>query len=323
MLVNAAGEVTSGVAEAWYNESMVFRLDHDEEFVGVTPGLLPADGQATTRRVRGGKEWHGTVAVQFHPPVGVGPALLGTLIDGVVQPRDVGAMLIDLSLRGWFGIEREGEDWVFVQSPPPPGDAGLSTSERLLLRAIFRDGERVRLSELKPRLAAPIRAVTQNLYREVVARGWYRRHPRRRGLTGRSPRTATGTAVRIQGLGFQKYLTTAEANQIKVEEAEGLFSRYLPYAMAFGVASHWAGVMSQVMRQARLEDALVTTADVAGTVLTDSAMWLLLDGLDVGEMVGGLAEALAGADGLIDLDGVADVVGDVLGDLLDSVDLFD
>ena len=41
----------------------------DQEFVGVTPGVVPAPGQPRrVRRVRGGQEWKGPVAVAFAPP---------------------------------------------------------------------------------------------------------------------------------------------------------------------------------------------------------------------------------------------------------------
>ncbi|MCE1175337.1 MAG: DUF2207 domain-containing protein, partial [Propionibacteriales bacterium] len=52
-------------------------------------------------------------------------------------------------------------------------------------------------------------------------------------------RTADGSAVLAQAKGFELYLTTAEAEQIKFEEGIDVFSRYLPYAMVFGVAERW------------------------------------------------------------------------------------
>ncbi len=71
-------------------------------------------------------------------------------------------------------------------------------------------------------------------------------------LSGRAPaRTPTGTAVLAQTLGFKKYLETAEANQIRFEEGEDLFSRYLPFAIVFGVAERWAGIFEQLAREGR------------------------------------------------------------------------
>jgi uncharacterized membrane protein len=66
-------------------------------------------------------------------------------------------------------------------------------------------------------------------------------------LGGRmAAKTAEGSAVLAQSLGFKEYLTTAEAGQIAFEEASNIFSRYLPYAVVFGVADRWARTFAQV-----------------------------------------------------------------------------
>jgi hypothetical protein len=64
-------------------------------------------------------------------------------------------------------------------------------------------------------------------------------------------RTADGSAVLAQSLGFRQYLVTAEANQIKWEEAQDIFSRYLPFAIVFGVADKWAQTFEEVAAAAR------------------------------------------------------------------------
>jgi hypothetical protein len=72
-------------------------------------------------------------------------------------------------------------------------------------------------------------------------------------LAGRMPaRTATGSAVLAQAEGFRLYLTTAEADQIKFEEGQDIFSRYLPYAVVFGVAERWARVFDELARAGRI-----------------------------------------------------------------------
>lgn len=63
-------------------------------------------------------------------------------------------------------------------------------------------------------------------------------------------KTAEGSAVLAQSLGFKQYLVTAEARQIRFEEAQDIFSRYLPYAIVFGVADRWAGTFSEVAEAA-------------------------------------------------------------------------
>ncbi len=72
-------------------------------------------------------------------------------------------------------------------------------------------------------------------------------------LSGAAPaRTADGTAVLAQTLGFRRYLATAEAEQLRFEEGEDLFSRYLPYAIVFGLADRWARVFADLAAQGRV-----------------------------------------------------------------------
>jgi hypothetical protein len=66
-------------------------------------------------------------------------------------------------------------------------------------------------------------------------------------------RTADGSAVLAQAKGFELYLTTAEAEQIKFEEGIDVFSRYLPYAMVFGVAERWTSIFQQLAAEGRYE----------------------------------------------------------------------
>ena len=69
-------------------------------------------------------------------------------------------------------------------------------------------------------------------------------------LAPRAPaRTAEGTAMLAQTLGFRRYLETAEAGQLRFEEGEDVFSRYLPYAIVFGAADRWAGIFSRLAAQ--------------------------------------------------------------------------
>lgn len=57
-------------------------------------------------------------------------------------------------------------------------------------------------------------------------------------------RTALGRAVWAQTMGFRRYLATAEADQLRHEEATEVFSRYLPLAMIFGLTKRWAKVFA-------------------------------------------------------------------------------
>jgi hypothetical protein len=59
-------------------------------------------------------------------------------------------------------------------------------------------------------------------------------------------RTALGRAVWAQTVGFRRYLATAEAEQLRHEEATEVFSRYLPLAMIFGLTQRWAEVFASL-----------------------------------------------------------------------------
>src|SRR6478672_1977364 len=175
----------------------------DEMFDDVTPGLLPADPATAPRhRVRGG-EWSGTVAPAFSPPRDVRPGVLGTVLDGVADPHDVSATLVDLAVRGWFHIvevrgaegkkaQDEARDWELRRTAADP-DETPTDFERLLLDRVFDGRDRVRLSALKGSFAMTMREAQIGLYREVVDRGWYARHPRARN--GRT--RAAGLAVLV------------------------------------------------------------------------------------------------------------------------------
>jgi uncharacterized membrane protein YgcG len=66
-------------------------------------------------------------------------------------------------------------------------------------------------------------------------------------MVARTPgRTAAGTAVHDQALGFKEYLATAEADQIRFEEGIDVFSRYLPYAMIWGLADRWTKIFADL-----------------------------------------------------------------------------
>lgn len=387
MLNIDVGFIALGVAAALLPVALVLWLRwrrRDREYVGITPGLSPMPSQRIReRRVRGGKEWKGNVPVQFHPPQGVSPAVAGVIIDGSADPHDLGALVVDLSVRGWYDIVRIGKDWELRGRAQAPRDV-LTPVERSIVDALFRTGPVQRMSQLKGHLGVSLREAQIGLYRDVVDRRWYRKHPRARnaavgclgllvalaavGLAasllsyshrhsteywwalpagvlvggvvmsiwgrGRTPRTAEGTAARIQTLGFRKYLETAEARQIRFEEAAGLFARYLPYAMVFGLADRWAAVIRDVLRQHRMSS-MLEDASMVGDVYAWEMVGHLADlagsAFDVGSMVSGissLSDAVPADLGF--LDGIDSGVGDLVsgvgdfasaaGDLFDGMD---
>jgi hypothetical protein len=59
-------------------------------------------------------------------------------------------------------------------------------------------------------------------------------------------RTAGGAAMLSRVRGFRRYIETAEAEQLRAEERAEVFTRYLGYAIVFGLAEKWASVFEQL-----------------------------------------------------------------------------
>jgi hypothetical protein len=66
-------------------------------------------------------------------------------------------------------------------------------------------------------------------------------------VAGKFPaRTGRGSAMLERVQGFRLYIATTEAEQIKFQEREQIFSEYLPYAIVFGLADRWAGIFRDI-----------------------------------------------------------------------------
>ncbi|MEZ0447360.1 DUF2207 domain-containing protein [Cellulomonas sp. ICMP 17802] len=281
----------------------VRRVGRDRAYLGLTPGLRPADNQPGA--ASGFRDRREVVSVQFQPPAGVRPGEVGTLVDETADPVDVTATLVDLAVRGWLRIEevprsnpkKKAKDWTLVQLKNK--DGSLLPYEDTLLTSIFATSTSVKLSDLKTTFASSMAKVQDGLYDHVTSSGWFRSNPKSvrslwraagialvvvggglaafafasgvavRGIAlvpiaialigvlvfalakAAPARTEDGTAVLAQSLGFRRYLATAEANQLKFEEGEDIFSRYLPYAIVFGLADRWARVFAELAAQGR------------------------------------------------------------------------
>ncbi len=318
-----AGGVGIPLVAAGVMGALVASRGRDEWYAGVTPGLTPgstglADATAPGTGIPPAAVVKGrrpTIAVQFNPPPGVQPGMVGTIIDESADTIDVSATVMDLAIRGFLRIEETQSgtvfsrtDWKLTRLPTPAGEA-LHRYESTILEGVFDSGDEILLSELKYKFATTLKLAVSQMYDEVVERGWFRKSPQRAragwealgflligagvvcgfflgaatigidrtggfgiglpsgfvlgiGLVvagiifrvlGRrmAAKTAEGSAVYAQSLGFREYLVTAEAGQIRFEEASAIFSRYLPYAIVFGVADRWAGTFQKVAEAAQ------------------------------------------------------------------------
>ena len=68
----------------------------------------------------------------------------------------------------------------------------------------------------------------------------------------RGQRNPVGRAVTDQLIGFRTYLATAEADQLRFEEGEDIFSKYLPWAIVFDLADRWQATCAQLVAAGRI-----------------------------------------------------------------------
>ncbi len=327
-LASVAGGVLAPIVALVVMGTLVATRGRDEWYAGLTPGLTPgplADGippGGSAPTVRGKTP---AIAVQFNPPPGVQPGLVGTVIDESADTLDVSATVIDLAVRGYLRIEEvEGggvfarTDWRLTALQPTTGQE-LRPYEQNVLMGLFQQGNPVLLSDLKNHFAQTLAATKDLMYDEVLSRGWFRTSPQSQRTAWRgfgffimgagivtlfaygsisraidissglplpipsgwvlgagllvagfvvqllgarmAAKTAAGSAVLAQSLGFRQYLVTAEANQIRWEEAQEIFSRYLPFAIVFGVADRWAKTFQQVAAAAAAAGQVVIMPD--------------------------------------------------------------
>ncbi len=144
--------------------------------------------------------------VEFHPPDGVRPGQIGTLIDEQADVIDVTATIVDLAVRDYLLVEelpREGStvpDWRLVRRRQAGGE--LLPYERTLFDAIFAGGDSVRLSELDHGFTGKLAEVRSRLYSDVVRQGWFAHRPD----TVRSRWTIAGVALTLTGVGLTIWL---------------------------------------------------------------------------------------------------------------------
>lgn len=111
----------------------------------------------------------------------VRPGEVGTVADERVDPVDITATLLDLAVRGHLHITElphgphELLDWRLTRTGT--GEDELLGYESRFLDAIAPAGQGTLVSELPQQLAPALGEIQNELYDEVVARGWFEQRP--------------------------------------------------------------------------------------------------------------------------------------------------
>ena len=266
---------------------LLWTRGRDRRFVGspIDQTMGNATGEAQAVPLFEG----GVAPVEFAPPEDLRPGQVGTIVDEQANTLDVTATIVDLAVRGYLTIEeipKEGwfgkPDWTLHRKDKAGAD--LLTYEETLLSGLFKDGNDPTLSSLKRTFSERLAKVEDQLYADVVKRGWFVKRPDKVraswhargaslfvaglvltfilakwttfGLVGipvivagvvltvgasRMPsRTAKGTAIARRVGGFRTVIETAETHMSRWAEEQNVFTRYLPYAIVFGLTEKWA-----------------------------------------------------------------------------------
>ena len=288
----AGGAGAASGLVAWLLVSLR-KKGRDEQYANVTPGMLPAEGT----RARTKREEIRDAAVEFAPPKGIPPRLVGACAREGTANEDITATIIDLAVRGYIHMDQQpGGDFDFRRTEANPNT--LNPVELTIYDGLFIGSPMITKAQLSSASFYTRYTNYQAVLRqEFDAQKWYKANPKsvvtayRMGgvaiavvgtlmalilgfslasggflgagwiavpflilgigmiaLARRMPvRTPLGSAVAIQSLGFKKYLETAEADQIKWEEGQDIFSQYLPYAIAFGCADRWSNLIQELV----------------------------------------------------------------------------
>ena len=286
-----AAAVISGFA-AWFVVRLR-RKGRDEQYTNVTPGMVPVRGDKHETKLEEIRD----APVEFAPPKGIPPRLVGACAREGTANEDITATIIDLAVRGYIHMDQgQGGDFDFKRTNEDPGT--LNQVERKIYDGLFSGAPMVTKKQLSSASFYTTYTGYQTLLKdEFNAQKWYKSNPQNvvqayitgglliaalgamfpilisifltnkgimgtgwlaapflvlgigmMAISGRMPvRTPVGSAVAIQSLGFKKYLETAEADQIKWEEGQDIFSQYLPYAISFGCADRWSNLIQELV----------------------------------------------------------------------------
>lgn len=117
----------------------------------------------------------------FEVEDGVRPGEVGTLADERVDPVDITATLLDLAVRGHLHITELPraphalQDWQLTRTEGGQGD--LLAYEQRFLEAVAPVGGSTLVSQLPSTLAPALAGIQNDLYDEVVRRGWFDSRP--------------------------------------------------------------------------------------------------------------------------------------------------
>jgi uncharacterized membrane protein len=138
--------------------------------------------------VRTGRDPQAVVAPEYlsEPPSDELPGIVGALVDEKADMQDILATLVDLGRREYLVIEQaksEGVLGLFASDDfrfhrTDKSDSDLTGYEQTLLRGLFPGGAKeTSLADLRTKFYRYIPAIKQQMYTELVNKGYFKRSP--------------------------------------------------------------------------------------------------------------------------------------------------
>ena len=122
-----------------------------------------------------------SVAPMYEPPEKMGPAEVGTLIDGSTDPRDITSVLVDLAVRGYIKIvetQHKGflsttKDYEFQLVKDRSQWTDLTDYERAMLDQVFAGGQTTLLSSLRNHFYVALPMMKSEIMAALKRKGMY------------------------------------------------------------------------------------------------------------------------------------------------------
>jgi uncharacterized membrane protein len=126
-----------------------------------------------------------SVAPMYEPPEKMGPAEVGTLIDGSVNSRDITCVLVDMAVRGYVKIvetEHKGflsssKDYEFHLLKDSSQWADLTDYERAMMSQVFAGGSVTLLSNLRNHFYTALPMIKGEIMGALKSKGMYTLDP--------------------------------------------------------------------------------------------------------------------------------------------------
>lgn len=231
----------------------------------------------------------GVIIPEYNPPKELGPAEVGAVYEGVVNKCDIVAMIVDLAVRGYIVIEdKEGKFSLVKTAKAAEGlrdyeaafmtktfndgttvdlskkQTKFGTAWKAAQSALYA---RLQTEKLFVRNPDGVRGMFIAFVGLIIAATWLLAPnisdepvwPFVAGIgTGlivlmfgfvMPRRTVHGVKTWEHIQGYKMFLHTAERYRLQWQEKEGIFEKYLPYALALGVADAWVKALGPTLTE--------------------------------------------------------------------------